>query len=240
MEGGAVYASGSELYFENCTFINGTGAAGALELRGCESTLWNCLIANNYGYDYGAMLLAEGSCSFLNSSLLFNDSEFDHVAGIYCASDLSVINSILWGNYIPPGGDVFHLDLRENGTAFISHSAVQSGNTFGLDEYNYIQNLTVYPNFVRPITTPETDLAGKARIFNDSVDIGPYEKVWIPSLIRDEKINEKQNEREILAYLNPSSSPIAPTANTGIAYPFQGKEKMGVTGKSIRIIQSAG
>jgi hypothetical protein len=153
-EGGAVNASGSYLDFNSCSFINGVGSSGGLDLRGSEVTLWNCLIANNYGDSYGAILASGGTCSLINSSLLYNSAQYDNVAGIYCGTDLSMINSILWGN-ISAGG-VNNLEIKEGGTAFISHSDVQSGNLFGLDDEHYVNNISLYPAFVQAITVPGT------------------------------------------------------------------------------------
>jgi len=160
-EGGAFYSYGYNMYMVNCqiTKNQAVGNGGAI------NAIWN-----------------DGS--YYNNTICDNISG-GHGGGIFNYGNIKLVNTILWGNAANTGSQ-FYDDIG-NGFAF-NNCVVQNGETNSVfrncifynpnltEDYNLksdsrcVNAGTISLNKILPF-----DLAGNARIYGDSIDIGAYE-----------------------------------------------------------------
>ena len=157
----------------------------------------NCLIAHNTSYYYGGGVYSSYYSRIYNSTIVNNQSSYSG-AGLYFNNSSSynrMSNCVVWGNSV--NGTVANFNISPT----FSHVAVEGG-VEGNDEVIALQSTNFgtdshlnYPFFVSPGSDdyrlragsalinagmalenmPTTDLAGGARVYGDTVDIGCYE-----------------------------------------------------------------
>jgi hypothetical protein len=182
--------SGSDVTVAHCVIRNNTGyCSGALVSGGSFLVLDNCLFMNNWINGAGIVATASGDSGFLVRGCTFTQNHmavnFARCISGHVGSDITVENSIIWGNDNP--------QPHFQGST-VSHSIVEGYAFEGLD--NVIGFVyTLDPEFISPGTfdfklkpqscgvdpgwylNPEQtyDLAHNAREQNGYLDLGCYE-----------------------------------------------------------------
>ncbi|NQT34936.1 right-handed parallel beta-helix repeat-containing protein [bacterium] len=175
--GGIDCSASSVLILENCTVFENEGHGGALllagdrgELRDCvifgnegggvtfwasEGTLERCLIFNNTSVSGAGVYCYGNSCSLimLGCTIVYNSAE-ETGGGIFARSgiDVSVVNTILWGN---EPNEVGFDDWENQGSISFSYSLIDGGmdsiDTTGQDQVFWLEgNIDEDPLFADP------------------------------------------------------------------------------------------
>ena len=185
--GGGIYNNRSSPILTNCTFSNNSAnnwGGGMCNYDSSSATLTNCTFSGNDAASKGG-----GMYSFFSSAILtnctFSDNSADYGGGVDIhISSATLTNCILWGNTASYGHEIYN----DNGDSSITitYSCVQEGpvdNGNIADDPGLNYDLTLksdspcidkgnndaVPNGI------SQDLAGKARISGDFVDMGAYE-----------------------------------------------------------------
>ncbi|MBQ0128384.1 MAG: leucine-rich repeat protein, partial [bacterium] len=157
IDGGAVYANGTE--FVNCAFRKNAASddGGALYVDGNGGQFVNCLFANNQADRGGAVYgISAYGCfaEFVNCNIVNNKSTY-WGSGIYNLTPCGILhNCIVWGNESDSeAGQVF-------GEGSFSYCAVEGGisgeNNIVLNSQNTGNGCT-YPRFENPSLTAGAD-----------------------------------------------------------------------------------
>ena len=190
--------------FSNCSFLkNSCDAKGGALYNdfGCSPILTNCIFAGNYAVK-AAAAGNDGSSDPVFINCIFYDNEaWDQGAAIYNGSHgasspanyPTLINCIIWSNKVTTIGPADFSNWHDNEPT-VSHSLIESG-------HSGTGNITDNPLFVDgpaydfrllagspcidtgtnlPGLSTATDLDGLDRIYNGTVDIGPYEFIPEP------------------------------------------------------------
>lgn len=198
-DGGGVFLAFSD--FVNCSVTHNTSSSGngggmyVFNQYQTSSKVNNCLVAHNTASNGGGVYVYYGNSTIENSTIA-NNRSYNSMGGIYYnGSNNNMTNTVVWGN--TQTGESSNM----SGNVTMQNCAVEGGiegddNVINLSAINYGnvagQN---YPFFVVPDNNdyrlrqgsalinagvildnmPATDLAGGARIYGDTVDIGCYE-----------------------------------------------------------------
>ncbi len=173
-EGGGIFSDTSYLNLNNClidsNILSGTGASAGLCSRESEVTLTNCkflnnknnaiysfysgklkldntLVANNEGSDGGGLNCVGIDLIILNSTIVNNKAGVgDKAGGIYCYyCPVQIYNSIIWNN-----AGVYNDFYYEYLSPQINNCDIQDGNALNLPDSEYVNNISLNPNFVNP------------------------------------------------------------------------------------------
>jgi len=128
-------------------YANGNGGA----IYSYESFVHtiNCIIANNEGYTGGGYFSAYSNSKLINSTITNNRGHFNHTGGIEVRDTLLIQNCIIWGN--TNNVEKNQIGINYNYDLIVKNSDIEEGNTFGLIEEKYIDNIDSIPGFVKPI-----------------------------------------------------------------------------------------
>jgi hypothetical protein len=202
--------------------------------------IYNCVFNDNFTKDYpfGAGDISIGlgfgaHVSAINCTFGFNNSENVEGAniGVTYNSDLSVYNSIMYGNYPTE----FYMYAADGDDCSLSiHNSLVAGGEEGIRILSPWNNLyydqtnidtdpvwdTTGPwpysllegspcidagtlDLPPGIVLPETDITGNPRVWGNSVDMGAYEYgPWVKVPDRKDILPEKDS-RQLMAYPNP-------------------------------------
>lgn len=179
--GGGIFSSGYDLILSDC-LIQANQAQ--LEGGGIVMTWWTAAPVPGNPELYGDV-------KFVNLTICGNSAPL--IGGVIIVFDTEIFNSVIWGNT--------SAQVSNSATLSVYYSDIEGGLA-GIQNYgviaDYVQNIDVYPQFAdtltgdyslrrgspcvnagKPDTTglflPDYDLAGKARIVRDTVDMGAYE-----------------------------------------------------------------
>lgn len=158
---------------------------GAIYSYGADLYLINNLLVGNRSDDYGGAISAIWTSGYFYNNTICKNSSQKQGGGIYNYGSIEVVNSILWENKSPQGAQFYSDGL--NGFNF-RHSIIQHGESIVNQQYCIFFN-PLLDSLYRPL--PESrainagtlkmdtllihDLAGKLRVYSDSIDIGAYE-----------------------------------------------------------------
>jgi hypothetical protein len=254
--GGGIFNNGfsggnASPHIENCFFeensaFQGGGAIDNFGLDGNASpTIFNCVFLNNSAPTAGAIYCWGGgsgnsSPHILNSTFYGNQATNGNAGAIICdnsdwdginfsgTSDVTVKNSIFWGNAAVLEGDQFF--LKGSPTFSATFSCIDTINLSNLDIISGANtgNIFTDPLFFNPSMIDDClfdnddrlhlnqnspcvnsgdnteitseDIAGNQRIYGPNVDMGAYETIELNT-----KLIEKVSEKIIL-FPNPCST----------------------------------
>lgn len=237
--GGAIFNNGfsagnSSPHIENCFFeenvaFQGGGAKDNFGLDGNASpSIFNCVFLNNSAPIAGAIYcwgggVGNSSPYILNSTFYGNQATNGDAGAIICdnvdwngidfsgTSNITVKNSIFWGNSATMRGDQFF--LKESSTFSASFSCIDTLNSSGLDVISgsNFGNVFSNPLFLNPTmaedclfntedalhlvqnspcinsgdntTVISEDIAGNYRIYGENIDMGAYEMIGLNSIL---------------------------------------------------------
>ncbi len=198
--GGGIYNAGSSSPTLTNVKIMGNkaliSAGGVYNYTSCSPVLTNVLICKNTATDkYGGGIYNYGATVELNNVTISGNVAGTRGGGIYNAIDRSssciLKNSIVWGNTAGTGADIY----VGNGTTTVNYSCYEEvynkNSTFTPDA----NSITESPLFIdaenedyriygispcvntgnNSDNTETTDVRGKARIQNSTIDMGAYE-----------------------------------------------------------------
>ena len=233
--GGAIYLSSNSPTFSNVIITGNYAIFGGGAFNTTSSAKYNnCLFFNNNA-DYGGAVM-----NFSSTSLVFNNCTFygntatTHGGGVdHFNSSLSYNNSIFWGNSSATGNQI---NAYGTGTITLNYSCfsnnsndIATENTASVQTTN--SNSTSNPLFVNPASndfrlygnspcvntgnnsynTLSTDIRGKARIQNTTIDMGAYE--WTSGVDPDVRIiswtGTTNTDWNTAGNWNPASVPVA-------------------------------
>ena len=198
-QGGAVYDYNQYADYKNCTFTGNLANNRAGAVYGGHDFV-NCLIANNKAYNAPAGMQYVGNL-LLNCDIVGNTSIYNEGAGLYdCYCTMT--NCVVWGNSATYNNIASTQNVAYCNFTSVQNCAVEGGlegydGVMNLASDNRgINSGLNYPYFVSPETgdyrlrafsalvnagltevegLPATDLAGLARVYGDTVDVGCYE-----------------------------------------------------------------
>lgn len=203
--GGVIVSSGNNhtAVIQNAHFKNNEATGdfgGGFANEGGIATLVNTLFTGNKVSGAGGAIVNAGELHLINSTITQNEGTLIGAGGIYnLMGNLTMTNSIVWGNTGPEGPDIANIDEF---TA--SYSLYDDSDLYNVGNFNCANCLTVNPEFADApgsdfgLTAnspaldagdPNTDisefpingnnnpidLAGNARVFNNIIDMGAYE-----------------------------------------------------------------
>jgi len=151
--GGGVAGLESDLCITNCAIAQNTAdGGGGVYSSGARLALMNCLVAENRGqWVGGAVCCGDGIATIDNCTVAHNATE-DQGGGVFCDGDLSIANSILWGDSAWRGAEIA---VSSSGTLELSYSDVQGGEAAAYVEEGSVLiwregNINADPLFVDP------------------------------------------------------------------------------------------
>ncbi len=209
----ATYAPGSgpPYFMTNCTFIGnvctlGRGGAMHIAITGVFQ-LDNCVLSGNSAPLGGAMSIHNTNAILTNCSLSNNEaSSTGGALWIASSANVTVTNSILWGNRVLDTGatDESAQIQRDDGTVDVTFSCIEGlgpifagegnigvdpgfANADGVDGVIGTEddNLRLAANSpcintgTNAVLVTQLDLDGGVRINNDTVDMGAYESPFV-------------------------------------------------------------
>lgn len=169
---GAVYLSSSTL--DNCLIANNsvTYTSSAKAINASNGTIINCDIVKNDGYGIS------GSATVRNS-VVWGNSGTSSISG----TSSTISYSAIQGGY--PGAHNIDIDGANEGTLLHPYFENPSENTgfdanFASRSWQLMEN-SACVNFGSSdgLTVPDYDLAGNARIQQDTIDIGCFESPYV-------------------------------------------------------------
>jgi len=199
--GGVLCGDNSNPTFNNCNISNNTASdygGGVLCGGNSNPTFNNCNISNNtVVYWYGGGVFCSQSSPTFNNCVVSNNGA-SYGGGVACSGsgNPTFKNSIIWGNSAPIGNQIY---TASGCTVTLSYCDYANGtnDVKGYGTVNADNCINSDPQFVDPTnknyrlksTSPcidignnsyipsgiTTDLDGKPRIYNGTVDLGPYE-----------------------------------------------------------------
>jgi len=169
------------------------GGAAQCDMRS-GAKFYNCLFDNNKADDRGGAFMADGSVQFINCVFFGNEAgrRGGALDGPSMPTQISIYNSILWGNRAPTGDQIY-------GTFDILYVIIEGYEATGRiynenpgfvnaedGDYRLIQNAYALNrgsnNYVPEWLT--TDFVGNNRILANQVDIGIYEgAIHVPEIV---------------------------------------------------------
>ena len=159
---------------------NNSGTVNIYRFFG-ETVLNNWTIANNKGPGNVAALLLGGTDSTINNMILYNPELTNelHIASIDHTNQVSINNSLIYGNRISVQGDQPAPILNNvvfDSPAFLGH--VDSNLTPDMWEYYYLSSSSPAIDAgidVSEMMDLDIDLAGNPRVYGSAIDMGVFE-----------------------------------------------------------------
>ncbi len=198
--GGAIYNSNSNAVFYNCKLtgnsasgLSSNGRGGAYYNIAGAPLIINCLVADNKANGYGGGIFNSGSnMTITNCTIIGNTVKNDNLGGsaicYYTGASGFITNSIIWGNPVPnswnPEIDIYSGEDPSVANCIIAdglYGAMSQSPEF-VDSANGNYELRSYSPAIDAglnSALPQydtADLAGNARVFNNTTDIGAYEQ----------------------------------------------------------------
>ena len=189
--GGGVYSNFSDTTLTNCTVTNNEAAEGGGIYSSylSETTLVNCTVSDNSGWNGGG-IYSYDETTLVNCTVTGNEGV--HGGGIYMNySELNAYNSIIAGNWDNDDVYIYERDSDSVANAYSTLSSftdwASSANNLIYDaskplftdaangDYTLAENSQAINKGDNQYVTTETDLAGNARIYGGTVDLGAYE-----------------------------------------------------------------
>ncbi len=176
----------------SCTAMTG----GGMKLLNSNSTIVNCVIANNYGENttpapYGGGLhIGGGSPTIINCTIVNNRAHQGTGGGIYCtgSATVTVNNSILWGNMSGSGAGVQDQVYVNTGSVTLNYCCLGSGRTGNVTENACI---TSDPEFVDAGSTGTANY-GDYHLLGSSLCIDAGSDTLVPAdITRDLDRNDR-------------------------------------------------
>src|SRR5690554_356801 len=203
--GGIVIVSGNDnnAFIKNAYFKNNEATdtyGGGLINEGCITTLVNTLFTGNKSSQAGGAIANAGELNLLNNTITQNEGITVGAGGIYhLMGNLTMTNSIVWGNIGPAGADIANIDEFTASFSLYDDSDIYndgnftcdnclttnpdfadatsgdftlSGNSPAIDAGDTNTNLSEFPS---DANNNPIDMAGNARVYNNNIDMGAYE-----------------------------------------------------------------
>lgn len=199
------------------SYNTATGRGGAgIYFEFCSGVIINNCISENSApyFNGGGVLIEYGDIQLLNNTITANEAKDGGGISIDCDT-INVVNTILWGNTAENGPQIAMLATSEFASNFtfcnIQGASEEIYYKNGC-EFNgiYSDNINADPQFMQsgahpcalsqlspcinkgnPDTSgmalPASDLAGKARVYKDTIDIGAYEYNGEIGILTDQK-----------------------------------------------------
>jgi len=208
--GGGVFSSDGETTLVNCTVANNTaleGGGGGIESVDCVTTLVNCAVTNNTASaDNGggvAVFFGETTlvnCTITNNTASEDEEGYDGCGGgvyLYKTDSFVVYNTIIASNSATSSGADVSLSSSDVVTKAYNTLSSYSNWTSGANNLTYDASKPLFTNATsgdytlaensqaidkgnnKHVTT-NVDLAGNARVFGGTVDVGAYESRFEP------------------------------------------------------------
>lgn len=203
--GGIVIISGNDnnAFIKNAYFKNNEATdtyGGGLINEGGITTLVNTLFTGNKSSQAGGAITNAGELNLLNNTITQNEGITVGAGGIYhLMGNLTMTNSIVWGNIGPEGADIANIDEFTASFSLYDDSDIYndgnftcdnclttnpdfadatsgdftlSGNSPAIDAGDTNTNLSEFPT---DANNNPIDMAGNARVYNNTIDMGAYE-----------------------------------------------------------------
>ena len=196
MSGGGLYNSNNDSVFANCVFTGnkttGTtyGGAGMCVLGG-SPVIVNCLFADNSATVAGGGFYShQGSPKLVNNTITNNTAPAGNGGGAYYAqnagSNPAITNCIITGNaggdaaQSGSGGSITYKATIIGGVSYDADgiaAPLSGGALFIGGDYRLAAGSPAINKGINApgVTIPDTDLSGKPRIVNKTIDMGAYE-----------------------------------------------------------------
>ena len=195
--GGGLYIDNDSITLQNLTFeSNYAVMGGGIFQHDGTIILYNVVFKNNDAIN-GAGIYCDVSSTNLNNVSFSNNNASDKGGAVYShgASNITINNSILWGNQASGDGNEIYIlagtvnlnyscysnssgDVYNSGGSFNPSNCINSDplfvDTFTGDLRLYGSSPAVN-NGQNSYNTSSTDIRGEARIQNTTIDMGAYE-----------------------------------------------------------------
>ncbi len=187
-------------HFINCRFTNNTSSndgAGFFNLP-ANATLTNCLIDGNNANRYGGGIYNQYASLNLINTTICNNQSGANGGGIYnwtSGESVSIVNSVLWGNSASDSGNEIYNDYDDNGELILNYSCYSNGTSdiegiitssncinsnplfvnSDSEDFRLLGNSPAINSGNNSYNDAATDIRGKDRIQNTTIDMGAYE-----------------------------------------------------------------
>ncbi|MBT6686247.1 MAG: T9SS type A sorting domain-containing protein [Bacteroidetes bacterium] len=150
---GGIWSLTSTLNFKNVEIVGNDDSedvAGAF-FSNCTTNFRNCLIVRNDGgaQSLSGIKFSSSQGYLINVTIANNNCYVYEAATVFNNSNITILNSIIYGNYIPDGDNIFQFDI--DGVANIAYSNI--GNLSPPNNIFLQENIQADPYFVYPIPT---------------------------------------------------------------------------------------
>ena len=187
--GGAINNTNSSPKIKNCKFIeNSAGFHGGAVHNASSSPLFvNCLFfSNTSGESGGAFRSQVGNPLLINCTFVNNNSNRGGaISNNFSSTNTTIVNSIIWGNTANEFNQIWN---NQSSTTTITYSIVEGGHSgtaninldpqfanSALNDFRLFSASPAVNSGNNTYNTEATDIRGKQRIQNTTIDRGAYE-----------------------------------------------------------------